>query len=239
VRRAITLGLDRPLLVRVVFGSYGEVPYGPVSPVLWIRHGAPKPERQNLVESRRLLAGAGWTDSDGDGVLDREGRPLSLRLSLPGTSAPRRQMSLLIQEQLRQIGIKLELLQLEFPVWSERRNAGNFDIDFTATNQDPSPSGLNQGWTCKGGTNVAKYCNPRVDSLIDQAVLGRDDPRQAWAAVLRQIEADAPATFLYAPTLVYAVKRSLRNVTITPASSWQMLRKWSVGPPAVSPSRDK
>jgi peptide/nickel transport system substrate-binding protein len=239
VRRAITLGLDRRLLVRVVFGSYGEVPYGPVSPVLWIRHGAPKPERQNVAESRRLLAAAGWTDSDGDGVLDREGRPLSLRLALPGTSAPRRQMGLLIQEQLRQIGIKIELQQLEFPVWSERRSAGNFDIDFTATNQDPSPSGLNQGWTCKGGTNVAKYCNPRVDSLIEHAVLGRDDPRQAWMAVLRQIEADAPATFLYAPTLVYAVKRSLRNVTITPASSWQMLRKWSVGPPAVSQPRDR
>jgi len=229
VRRAITLGIDRHLLVRAVFGSYAEVPYGPVSPILWIRHGSPKAVLQNPQEARRLLLAAGWRDSDRDGILDRDGRPLTLSLSLPNTSAIRRQMALLVQEQLRQIGVQLELQQLEFPVWLERRQAGNFDIDFTATVQDPSPSGLTQAWTCTGGTNVAKYCNPRVDSLLEKAVLGpvQGDPGRPWVEVLRQIEADAPATFLYAPYFVYAVKRRFRNVTITPASAWQLLREWS------------
>jgi peptide/nickel transport system substrate-binding protein len=229
VRRAITLALDRASLVRVVFGSYGEVPYGPVSPLLWIRHGAPRPARQNLAEARRLLAAAGWRDSDGDGTLDRGGQPLALRLALPNTSAVRRQLSLLVQEQLRQLGIRLEINQLDFPVWIERRTAGKFDIDFASTSEDPSPSGLSQGWSCNGGTNVGRYCNPRVDSLIEHAVLARRDPATAWHQVLEQIEADAPATFLYAPTFVYAVKRRFHNVTIMPASSWMQLREWSVG----------
>jgi peptide/nickel transport system substrate-binding protein len=228
VRRAITLGLDRGLMVRAVFGSHGEVPYGPVSPILWIRHGAPKPERQNVAQARRLLAEAGWRDSDGDGTLDQNGRPLALSLSLPNTSGIRRQMALLVQEQLRQIGIKIELQQFEFPVWNERRTEGDFDIDFTATSQDPSPSGLTQAWTCSGGSNVAKYCDPRVDSMIERAVLGRGNPEKAWVAALRQIEADAPATFLYAPTYVYAVKRRFRNVRLSPVSSWLLLREWSV-----------
>jgi peptide/nickel transport system substrate-binding protein len=230
VRRAITLGLDRPLMVRAVFGSYGEVPYGPVSPLLWIRHGSPKPERRDLAESRRLLAAAGWRDSDGDGTLDRDGRPLKLDLSLPNTSAIRRQLALLVQEQLRQIGVGIQLLQFEFPVWIERRTAGNFDIDFPSTTQDPSPSGLTQAWSCGGGSNVAKYCNQRVDSLMESAVLGRGDPRKMWTAALRQIETDAPATFLYAPSYVYAVKRRFRNVRISPVSSWSLLREWSVDP---------
>jgi peptide/nickel transport system substrate-binding protein len=231
VRRALTLGLDRHLVIRAVYGPYAEVPYGPVSPILWIRQHSPKPARHNPTEARRLLAAAGWRDSNGDGTLDREGRPLALSLSLPNTSAVRRQLALLVQEQLRQLGVRLELQQLDFPVWAERRNAGRFDIDFSATVQDPSPSGLTQGWSCAGGTNVAKYCNPKVDSLLDSAVLGRggQDPAQAWSAVLRQIEADAPATFLYAPSYVYAVKRRFSNVTITPASSWQLLRLWSDG----------
>jgi peptide/nickel transport system substrate-binding protein len=227
VRRAIILALDRQVLSRAVFGPYAEVPYGPVSPLLWIRHRAPRPDRQNLAEARRLLDQAGWQDSDGDGVRDRAGGPLRLSVSLPNTSAIRRQMGLLVQEQLRQVGIQLELHQLEFPVWTERRTSGRFDIDFAATVQDPSPSGLTQGWTCTGGTNVAKYCNPRVDSLLDVAVLGRARGHAPWLAVLRQIEADAPAAFLYAPSYVYAVKRRFRNVTITPASSWQLLRTWS------------
>lgn len=231
VRRAITLGLDRHLMVRAVFGTYGEVPYGPVSPLVWIRHHAPGAARQNLAEARRLLTAAGWRDADDDGILDRDGQPLTLTLSLPNTSAIRRQLALLTQEQLRQLGIKLELQQLEFPLWLERRSSGRFDIDFSATSQDPSPSGITQGWSCAGGTNVAKYCNPHTDSLLNQAVLGRarQDPAEAWGAVLRQIEADAPAAFLYAPFYVYVVRRRFRNVAINPVSPWLLLRLWSDG----------
>lgn len=237
VRRAIELALDRQLLVRVIFGSYGEVPYGPASPILWIRHGAPKPDRQDQGEARRLLAAAGWRDTDGDGTLDREGRPLRLTLSLPNTSAIRKQMSVLIQEQLRGVGITLELQQYDFPVWSERRIAGDFDVDFAGVTQDPSPTGLTQSWACTGGNNVARYCNPRVDSLIDMAVLGQGDPAEHWQSVLRQIESDAPAVFLYAPTYVYAVNRRFRNVSLNPVSSWLLLRQWSVAPSSSAPSR--
>jgi peptide/nickel transport system substrate-binding protein len=236
MRRAITLGLDRRLLVRAIFGSYGEVPYGPVSPLLWIRHRSPRARQADPVESRRLLLAAGWRDTDGDGILDRNGTPLSLTLMLPNTSGIRRQMSLLIQEQLRQIGMRIEVQQLEGPLWNERRAAGKFDIDFTALTQDPSPSGMTQSWTCSGGGNVAHYCDPAVDSLIEGAVLGRKDPGELWVAALRRIEGDAPATFLYAPTYVYAVNRRFQNVAITPESSWLLLRNWSVGPPARASS---
>ncbi|MFL5402478.1 MAG: ABC transporter substrate-binding protein [Gemmatimonadales bacterium] len=229
VRRAIRLALDRPVLVQAVFGSYGEVPYGPASPILWIRHGAPRPESYNAAEARRLLAAAGWRDSDHDGTLDRNGQALELTLSLPNTSAARKQMAALAQEQLRAIGVRLELRQFEFPVWNERRSAGDFDIDFTSIIQDPSPSGLTQSWTCAGGNNVSHYCDPRVDSLIQRAILGQGDPKQTWHEVLRRIEADVPAVFLYAPTYVYVVNRRFRNVSLSPVSSWMLLREWSVG----------
>jgi peptide/nickel transport system substrate-binding protein len=237
VRRAIGLALDRQLMVQAIFGSYGEVPYGPVSPILWIRHGAPRAARRDSAQAQRLLAQAGWQDRDRDGILDRDGRPLVLTLSLPNTSGIRKQMSVLVQEQLRTMGIKLDLQQYDFPIWSERRTAGDFDMDFSAISQDPSPTGLSQSWTCNGGNNVGRYCNPKVDSLIDLAVQGRGNPAQRWHAVLRQIEADAPAVFLYAPTYVYAVSRRFQNVSLSPVSSWLQLREWSVAPASSAPSR--
>jgi peptide/nickel transport system substrate-binding protein len=234
VRRAITLGLDRSQLVQAVFGSHGMVPYGPVSQLLWIRHRSPRAEGPNVSEARRLLAATGWGDSDGDGTLDREGRPLRLVLSLPNTSGIRRQMALQIQEQLRRIGVQIEIQQLEFPIYIERRSAGDFDVDFSASNQDPSPSGLTQSWTCTGGNNVAGYCDRGVDSLMEQAVRGQGDPGERWVEALKQIEEDAAATFLYAPAFMYAVNRRFRSVTISPQSSWMTLRKWSVSPVPVA-----
>jgi peptide/nickel transport system substrate-binding protein len=230
VRRAITLGLDRRRMVQAVFGPHAAVPYGPVSQMLWIRQGAPEPEGANPAEARRLLASTGWGDSDGDGTLDRQGQPLRLMLSLPNTSGIRRQMALMVQEQLRRIGIQVEIQQLELPVWQERRTSGDFDVDFSGVVQDASPSGLTQSWTCTGGNNVGGYCDREVDSLMSEAILGRGDPAATWVETLRRIEEGVPAVFMYAPIFVYAVNRRFRAVTIKPHSGWITVRKWSVSP---------
>ena len=164
-------------------------------------------------------------------MLDRNGLPLALTLTLPNTSAIRRQMALQAQEQLRQIGIRLDLELLEISTWNERRTAGRFDVDFSASSQDPSPTGLAQGWSCDGGTNVARYCDPAVDSLLESAARATDDAGAAWHAVLTRIEDDAPAVFMYAPSYVYAVNRRFTNVRIRPESSWLALREWTVAVP--------
>jgi peptide/nickel transport system substrate-binding protein len=230
VRRAIGLVLDRRQIVRAVLGSAGEVPYGPASTILWIHHGTPAPAVMNLREARRLLDGRGWTDHDGDGVRDREGQPLALTLIVPTTSAIRLQMAQIVQEQLRALGVRLDVTQTDRPVYTERRTAGAFDIDFASTSQDPSPSGLTQGWSCQGRTNVARYCNPAVDSLIDSAIRTSEGAGQAWHAVLRRIEDDAPAVFMYTLSYMYAVNRRFTNVRIRPESAWLGLREWTVGP---------
>lgn len=230
VRRAITLALDRQLMARKVLGPYGSVPYGPVAPYIWIRYGAPEPLRPNVTDARRLLAQAGWRDTDGDGTLDRNGKPLALKLNFPASSGIRRQLSLLAQEQLRQVGVRIELQQLEVAVWQERRANGAFDIDFSAASQDPSPTGLTQSWSCAGGSNVAQYCNPKVDSLIEDATLAPGQPTKIWHEVLSRIEADAPAVFMYGLSYAAAVDRRFTRVTIRPESSWLALWQWSVKP---------
>lgn len=229
VRRAIRLALDRQAMVRATFDRFAEVPYGPVSQLLWIRAESPKPQRQDLREAERLLGSRGWTDSDGDGVRDRDGVPLALALNYPLSSDVRRQMALLVQEQLRRVGIRIEVMRLEGAVWNERRTRGDFDIDFSSVLQDPTPSGLTQGWSCGGGTNVAKYCNPRVDSLLERAMSDPGGGGATWQEALRQIEEDAPAVFMYAPVNVYPVSRRLRDVRLRPESPWLQLWSWRAG----------
>jgi len=228
VRRAIGLALDRRKMVRATFGSTADVPFGPTSPMLWIRRGAPAPAGADVAEARRLLAARGWADHDGDGTLDRNGSPLVLRILLTITSATRMQIAQQVQEQLRQIGIHIELEGVEFALYNERRSKGRFDLDLAATGQDPSPTGLAQSWSCAGAHNVARFCDPAVDSLIDAASMATRDAAQAWQNVLRRIEADAPAVFMYAPTLFAVVDRRFGNVRIRPESLWLGLREWTV-----------
>jgi peptide/nickel transport system substrate-binding protein len=228
VRRAIGLALDRRRMVRTTFGNLAEVPYGPASQLLWIRHGAPAPAGQNVPEARRLLSARGWADHDGDGTLDRNGTALALTMILPTSSAIRIQLAQIVQEQLRQVGIRVELVSAEFALYSERRTKGDYDIDFAGTSQDPSPSGISQSWSCGGGRNFAGFCDTKVDSLIDAATFATTDVAHAWQAVLRQIEADAPAVFMYAPTFQAVVPRRFANVQIRPESLWLGLREWTL-----------
>ncbi len=228
VRRALVLALDRRAITHAVLGPYGSVPYGPVSSVLWISRISPAAAAPDTAEARRLLAAAGWRDSDGDGIADRGGRPLRLSITVPAQSTTRKAMAALVQEQLRQAGVQIDLAVIDGKIQGERRKAGQFDIDFSGATQDPTPAGLTQSWTCHGGSNVAHFCDAVVDSLITLAIVSPTPPNDLWTAALDRLEADAPAAFMYTPVTVFGVSNRFAHVDIRPESPWVVLWRWSV-----------
>lgn len=239
VRCAIVAALDRTQMVRATLGVYGAVPEGPVAQLHWIRDPAWRPPAPDPAGAKAMLREAGWTDTNGDGILDRDGVPLILRLNYPGTNAVRAMMAAQVQEQLRHLGVRIELVRLDGPVWLDRRTRGEFDIDFSQAGMSPSPTGLVQSWSCEGraATNVAHYCNPRVDSLL-AAAADRADPLPLYRQVLRIVDEDAPAVFMFTVTNATAIHQRFANVQFRPESWWSLLWKWSVRPGAQLP-RDR
>ena len=230
VRRALVLGLDRRTLAAALFGDVATVPEGPASMSLWVRTEGPAQPEGDVARAAALLDAAGWTDADNDGVRERNGTPLALSLIYAGTSPARRLAAQVVQEQWRRLGVRIDLVPLEFPAYVQRRNERNFDLDLTAITQDPNPAGLAQGWSCGGGTNLLGYCDPAVDSLMLRAEAAPDGGRLLWQQVLRRIDADAPAAFLFAPANVIAVHRRYADVTLRPEGLWSQLAAWRVTP---------
>ena len=232
VRRALAMALDRAQLVRATLGDFGSVAEGPVAQLHWIRDPNGRATGYDPQAARRLLAERGWRDTDGDGTLDRNGQPLLLRLNFPGTSAVRNNMAVQIQEQYRRIGVRLELVRLDGPVWAERRGKGEFEIDFSQAVMDPSPAGLVQSWSCagRGGSNVAQYCNPAVDSLIDRAMASRTGALPLWREAVRTINSDTPAVFLFTPVSGVIVHRRYADLNLRPEAIWSQLWRWRVTP---------
>lgn len=234
VRRAIALGIDRHALARAVFGPYASAIDGPMGSASWVRRVAPKLPNANPTLARRILAERGWKDADGDGVLDRGGLPLSLRLSYPGSSLARVSVAEPIQAMLRSIGVRIELNRLDGPVYGERRGKGEFDTEIAGTNLDPTPSGLVQSWSCAGigpgGTNVGSTCNPRFDEALNRATRAVGDANSAWKAAIAALQADNPAAFLFSPAQVVVLHRRYRNVSVRADLAWSDLWRWSVDP---------
>ncbi|MEK7380709.1 MAG: hypothetical protein AAB075_06840, partial [Gemmatimonadota bacterium] len=123
-------------------------------------------------------------------------------------------------------------VRLDGPVWAERRGKGEFEIDFSQAVMDPSPAGLVQSWSCagRGGSNVAQYCNPAVDSLIDLAMASRNGTLPLWREAVRTITSDAPAVFLFAPVTGVIVHRRYADLNLRPEAIWSQLWRWRVTP---------
>jgi peptide/nickel transport system substrate-binding protein len=234
VRRALTLGIDRQRLIRSIFGPYASVVDGPMGQASWVRRIAPKGPGFDPGLARRLLAERGWVDTDGDGVRDQNGVALSLRLNYPGTSIPRVSTTEPIQEMLRAIGVRIELIRLEGRVWAERRGKGEFDIDFSQANLDPTPSGLVQSWSCAGigggSGNVGSICDPEFDAALTAAIRAGDDATSQWRRTIGLLQGNYPAVFLYSPAQSVILHTRFRGVVIRADLPWSDLWRWSVDP---------
>jgi len=232
VRRAIALAIDRLNLARSTYGRFALPANAPVAQAHWTQGVVPKGTAYDPGAARALLASRGWVDRNGDGILEKDGVPLTLRLSIPVTSATRAIMAPQVQEQLRRVGIRVEIDRLDFPVFFERRTNGEFDLDLSAANMDPSPSGIVQSWSCagRGGSNVGWYCDPGLDSLVDRAISTTGSGGREWHAAYARLQGDVPAVFLASPAWSVAVHSRFRNVSFRPESPYGDLWRWSVDP---------
>src|SRR5437870_4819537 len=234
LRRALVMATDRERVLRNVFGDLAKVPPGPLSQVWWIWDPEIRELPYDSGQAARLLTRTGWTDSDGDGIRDKDGRPLAFRLLLPTTSAVRRQYARLLQEQFRIAGVDVQLDEVDFSLYNERARAGRFDALLNVWNTDPTPSsGFPQTSTPAGlgRPNYRRYDNPEVDRLVDQAVASaanRDQARRAWRAAVETLNRDAPGIFLFATSNVAAVHKRIADVTIRPDSWLALLRTWRI-----------
>ena len=232
VRRAIAMGLDRLNLARSTYGRFALPAEAPAAQAHWTHGIVPQGMSYNPGAARALLQRRGWADRDRDGIVEKDGVPLALRLSIPATSATRAVMAPQVQEQLRRIGIRVDIDRLDFPVFIERRNRGDFDLDLSSAVMDPSPSGIVQSWSCAGrrGSNVGWFCNPGLDSLLDRAMFGPASGPREWRSAYERLQADVPAVFLASPAGSFAIHTRYRNVIIRPESPYGDLWRWSVDP---------
>lgn len=244
VRRAIAMGLDRERMVQSVFGELAVVANGPVSPVMrGIWDAVPPPPAYDTGAAARLLDSRGWRDADGDGVREKAGQPLTFRLLV--TQSPiRGQFAQLIQEQLRQIGVQVEIERVENNLMGERARSGRFDALIQAWLTDPSPAAsVPQTWTRQGfgQQNYGRYFNAAFERAVDRASLSAGTPaavKAAWQEALTIINDDAPAVWLFAPANNAAVHRRVANVQIRPDSWWALAWTWRI-PPDQRIDRDR
>ncbi len=145
VREALRLALDRKTMATNVFGAGTGTPDAPQSQLWgWVTGGSLNGTAQQVARARALFAEAGWRDANGDGILERNGAPLRLQMIYPATSAARHSLALQVQAMWRTVGVDVVLDRIDRSAFTERMEAGRFDLTIDGGNQDFTPSSLTQ-----------------------------------------------------------------------------------------------
>ncbi|HSU84531.1 MAG TPA: ABC transporter substrate-binding protein, partial [Thermoanaerobaculia bacterium] len=138
VRRALTLAIDRKTIVDTLLGSYGKVADSPILTSVWAHDPAVHPWPYDAQEAARILAARGWKDTDGDGVLDKGGKPFAFELITNAGNSLRADATVMIQSQLRKVGIRATPRQVEFNTLAAQTMAGKFDATMMGYTIDTS-----------------------------------------------------------------------------------------------------
>lgn len=160
----------------------------------------------NPKKAQEILAKAGWSDADKNGVLEKTigGAKKDFKFTLIYANKDVEKYWTLYREDLKKAGIDMELKYLEWNSFLKLVDEGNFDavtMGWGGGSVDPDPKQIwhSSGMGQPGSSNFISYKNPEVDKLIDEA---RVEPNKAKrVAMLKNVYAkiaeDAPYAFLF------------------------------------------
>jgi peptide/nickel transport system substrate-binding protein len=196
VRRALTFAIDRQDLFEFL-GIPETLKPVDILPTKWaLRNGTlPDGLPSQRDSATALLDAAGWVDSDGDGVRDRDGIPFRFSLLVSAGDGPwfpdHRREAVLIQSNLREVGIDVEILSVDPAVSRERTRTGDFEaalFDIKGGNRS----------SLFGPESVIGYHDPAAARLVEAArrEIDRDARADLFAELGTILARDIPFTLL-------------------------------------------
>lgn len=212
VRQALTYAINREEIVQYVLYGLGAVASGPFPNHLWYSNPNVKPLPYDPQKARQLLAEAGWKDTNGDGILDREGKPFRFTLITNSGNETRRDVGVLVQRQLRELGIDVTFELYEWSVFlSNFINVKHFDACILgwSLSVDPDAYEIWHSSQIEKGFNFISYRNPEIDRLWEEGRKEYDIDRrkQIYWRIHELMAEDQPYTFLYVPLGISTLQR--------------------------------
>jgi peptide/nickel transport system substrate-binding protein len=234
VRQALSYAIDKQEIIDGVLLGYGVVATGPYKPDTWVYNPNVKRYPYDPQLAQQLLKEAGWSDHDGDGVLDKNGQPLAFTIVTNQGNDLRAKAGEIIQRRFSEIGVDVKLRVVEWATFlKEFINPGNFDATILGWTGGPEPDQYNiwhSSKTAPGQLNFIGYANSEVDHLLEEGRRVYDQAeRKAYYDRFQEILAEEqPYTFLYVAEALPAVSKRFRGVEAAPAGIRYNFEKWYV-----------
>ncbi|HYF82175.1 MAG TPA: ABC transporter substrate-binding protein [Clostridia bacterium] len=180
VRIGLAYMIDKDTISKDIYQGMDTPANGPVLPASWAYSADIKDYPYDPAKGLQVLSDAGWKDTNGDGILDKDGKKLTVRLSTHTEDPNRVQAIEYIQNTLASNGIDAQVSTYEWATLSADFTAGNYDIAIAGLLNITDPDrGMYIQFHTGGGQNYGKYSYPEMDALLDKGRTTSDQSERA------------------------------------------------------------
>lgn len=221
VRQALTMLIDRQRICEVIMKGFARVqngPFHPDAPVYW--KGLDEAAKRfdfHPGKARKLLAEAGWRDSDGDNILDKDGQKFEFTLQIVTGVQTYESIANQVKNELAQAGILVNINNIEWSAFLQKIEQLKFDACLLGWRlgviNDPYQL-WHSSQTDAKESNHCNFVNAEADRLIEASrrELNPEKRKEMMVRFQQIILDEQPYTFLFVPTRLVGYSSRIRNV---------------------------
>jgi peptide/nickel transport system substrate-binding protein len=233
VRQALAYAIDRQSIIDGVLMGIGRPCTGPFSYVSWAYNPKVQPYPYDPKRAMRMLEEAGWKDVNGDGILEKDGRPFHFTILTNQGNGERIRASEIIQQNFKKVGIDAKIRVMEWQAFLEQIDKRSFDAIILGWSMSRDPD-LYDIWhsskTGKGEYNFIGYNNPEVDRLLVQGrrVFSVEERKKIYYRIHEILADEQPYAFLYVPDATPIVHKRFKGIEVAPLGIMYNFNQWYV-----------
>ena len=234
VRQAIAHAIDKEELIKGVHLGLGVAATGPYVPGTWPYNPEVKKYEFNPDKAKELLNEAGWQDTNGDGILEKDGRAFEFTILTHTGSSTAVAAASIIQWRLSKVGIKVNIRTIEWSTFvNEFLNKGRFETVLLAWGITLDPDQYDIWHSSKTGTRGLNYIgfnNPQVDELLEEGrrTFDIEKRKKAYYKIQEILAEELPYIFLYVPDTLTIVHARFYGIEVTPLGIGYKFYNWYV-----------
>ncbi len=233
VRIALTHAINRKEILEEYLLGHGKIASTPVSPIFSdLVNDQVKPYQYDVVKAKQILTSEGWTDSNMDGIIDKDNINFSFTMYIPAGNPLRNYSSTIVKNNLKAVGIDMNVETLELGKFIDNLLDRNMDA-WIASWYIPIPLELKTYWYSdleNTHLNFSGYQNKVIDELLDklESEKGGNERSRLYKIFQKIIHDDEPVSFLYWIPNITVYNKRIENINISHLGSITHCWEWKI-----------
>ncbi len=223
VRLALTHLVDRERILKEVYFGLGRITSGPFFMDTPYYDKSIQPWPFSIEKAKELLAEAGWSDKDGDGIIDKDGKKFEFTVLSVSDNPIQQRMLPIIKEDMAKAGVVMNISTVEWSVYTQRLEKKSFEVCTLGWRMgfedDPYQLWHSSEADKPASSNHISFRNKQADELIEQIRVCFDMKKRIELChqFHKLLHDEQPYTFLVSPDSLIAQHRRYKNVRVFPA----------------------